>query len=790
MIKNYFKIAWRNLIRNKAFSAINILGLALGLSCSLLIMLWVQDELSVDGFHANGRQLYQVYERQYYDGKVEASYHTQGLLASELKRAIPEVQYASSLEQDAPYPYTFEAGDKSIKLKGSFADVDFFKMFSYPLLQGNTGTALNTPNGIAISRKMAEEFFGSVEKAIGKPIRYENKEDLLVTAVFENVPANSSQQFDFLRNWQDYTKQNAWVSSWGSSSPYTFVQLRKDADPVKAEAKIKDFMQLYTPQTKESHTELALQPYTEKYLHSTFKNGRVNGGRIEYARLFSILAVFVLLIACINFMNLATARSAKRAKEVGIRKVVGAARSGLIGQFIGEALLLTFFSVIIALALAGILLPAFNNLTGKQLSLPVGQPFFWVSLVGLLILTGSVAGSYPAFFLSSLNPSKVLKGSLKFSYGATFFRKGLVIFQFSLSIILIVGMIVIYRQVNYIQTKNSGYDRENLIYIPLEGDLIKNYPVFKEEAGKMAGILSISKMKESPTVIGHHVGDIGWQGKDPNLTTSFADATVGYEFVKTMRLKLKEGHDFSKHFGTDSISYILNEAAVTKMGYRHPIGQLISWADQQGKIIGVLEDFHFASLHEAIEPLVIRLSENQKWGTILVRTQVGKTKVALAGLEKLCRGLNPAYPFTYQFSDQEYAKLYSNEQSVSKLSSYFAFLAIFISCLGLFGLATFTAEQRTKEIGVRKVLGASVPNIVSLLSSGFLKPVVIAMLIAFPVAWYIMNKWLRDFAYKINIDWWVFVLAGLLTICIALLTVSYQSIKAAFSNPVKSLRTE
>ena len=790
MIKNYFKIAWRNLIRNKAFSAINILGLALGLSCSLLIMLWVQDELSVDGFHANGRQLYHVYERQYYDGKVEASYHTQGLLASELKRAIPEVQYASSLEQDAPYPYTFEAGDKSIKLKGSFADVDFFKMFSYPLLQGNTGTALNTPNGIAISRKMAEEFFGSVEKAIGKPIRYENKEDLLVTAVFENVPANSSQQFDFLRNWQDYTKQNAWVSSWGSSSPYTFVQLRKDADPVKAEAKIKDFIQLYTPQTKESHTELALQPYTEKYLHSTFKNGRVNGGRIEYVRLFSILAVFVLLIACINFMNLATARSAKRAKEVGIRKVVGAARSGLIGQFIGEALLLTFFSVIIALALAGILLPAFNNLTGKQLSLPVGQPFFWVSLVGLLILTGSVAGSYPAFFLSSLNPSKVLKGSLKFSYGATFFRKGLVIFQFSLSIILIVGMIVIYRQVNYIQTKNSGYDRENLIYIPLEGDLIKNYPVFKEEAGKMAGILSISKMKESPTVIGHHVGDIGWQGKDPNLTTSFADATVGYDFVKTMRLKLKEGHDFSKDFGTDSISYILNEAAVTKMGYRHPIGQLISWADQQGKIIGVLEDFHFASLHEAIEPLVIRLSENQKWGTILVRTQVGKTKVALAGLEKLCKGLNPAYPFTYQFSDQEYAKLYSNEQSVSKLSGYFAFLAIFISCLGLFGLATFTAEQRTKEIGVRKVLGASVPNIVSLLSSGFLKPVVIAMLIAFPVAWYIMNKWLRDFAYKINIDWWVFVLAGLLTICIALLTVSYQSIKAAFSNPVKSLRTE
>jgi putative ABC transport system permease protein len=790
MVKNYFKIAWRNLVRNKAFSTINILGLALGMACSLLIMLWVQDEYSVDGFHTSCKQLYQVYERQYYDGKVEATYHTQGLLAGELKRVIPEVQYASSLEQNSPYPYTFEAGDKSIKLNGSYAGNDFFKMFSYPLLLGNIETALNTPNGIAISRKMAEEFFGSAEKAIGKPIRYENKENLLVTAVFENVPANSSQQFDFLRNWRDYTQQNPWVSSWGSSSPYTLVQLRKDADPVKVEAKIKDFIQLYMPQTKDSHTELALQPYTEKYLHSTFKNGQVDGGRIEYVRLFSLVAVFVLLIACINFMNLATARSAKRAKEVGIRKVVGAVRSALIGQFIGEALLLTFFSVMIAVALAGILLPAFNNLTEKQLSLPVGQPFFWASLIGLLTLTGLAAGSYPAFFLSSLNPNKVLKGSLKFSYGATFFRKGLVVFQFALSIILIVGMIVIYRQVDYIQTKNGGYDRENLLYIPIEGDLIKSYPLFKEEAGKMPGILSISKMKESPTVIGHHTGDISWPGKDPNLTTSFADATVGYNFVKTMHLKLKEGHDFSKDFGTDSIGYILNEAAVAKIGYQDPVGQPLSWGDHQGKIIGVLEDFHFTSLHEAIEPLVIRLSENQNWGTILVRTEAGKTKRALAGLEKLCKGLNPNYPFTYQFSDQEYAKLYNNEQAVSKLSNYFAFLAIFISCLGLFGLATFTAEQRTKEIGVRKVLGASVPSIVSLLSTSFLKPVVIAMLIAFPVAWYVMNKWLQDFAYKVNIDWWVFALAGLLTICIALLTVSYQSIKAAFSNPVKSLRTE
>ena len=762
----------------------------MGLTCSLLIMLWVQDERSIDAFHANGKQLYQVYERNYYDGKTDATYNTQGLLADELKRAIPEVQYTSSLEQKAPFPFTFAAGEKIIKLDGSFASADFFKMFSYPLLQGNTETALNTPNGIAVSRKMAEVFFGSPEKAIGKSILYENKENLLITAVFENPPANSSQQFDFLRNWRDYAKQNAWLSSWGSSSPYTFVQLRKDANAAEAEAKIKDFINRYTPQTKESHTELALQPYAEKYLHSAFKNGQVDGGRIEYVQLFSLVAVFILLIACINFMNLATARSTKRAKEVGIRKVVGASRLVLIRQFIGEALLLTLFSIIIAVAFAGILLPAFNNLTGKQLSLPVTQPVFWASLMALLMITGFVAGSYPALFLSSLNPNKVLKGSLKFSAGATFFRKGLVVFQFVLSIILIVGMIVIFQQIDYTQTKNMGYDRENLLYIPIEGDLVKNYPLFKEQAGKMKGIMSISKMKESPTVIGHRVGDIGWADKDPNLNTLFADATVGYDFVKTMHLKLKEGHDFSIDFGTDSTGYILNETAVKKIGYQNPIGQPLSWGDQHGKIIGVLKDFHFSSLHETIEPLVIRFSENQNWGTILVRTEAGKTKPALAELEKVCKELNPKYPFTYQFSDQEYARLYNNEQLVSKLSNYFAFLAIFISCLGLFGLATFTAEQRTKEIGVRKVLGASVPNIVTLLSTNFLKPVAIAMLIAFPVAWYAMNEWLQKFAYKIDIEWWMFAVAGLLAIVISLLTVSYQSIKAAFSNPVKSMRTE
>ncbi len=792
MLKNYFKTAWRNIARNKAFSIINISGLALGLTCSLLIFLWVQDERSVDAFHKNGKYLFQVYERDYLDGKIDASYPTQGLLAEELKKTIPEVKYSSGLEYaSAPGTMnTFEANDKVIKMEGCYAGEDFFKMFSYPLLQGSTTFALNAPAVVAVSRKMAEQFFGSAEKAMGKIIRIDNSNNLKISAVFENLPANSSQHFDFLRSWIDFVKENDWVNNWGNTDPQTFVQLRNEADPHKTEAKIKDFIYRYQQKNKSFIMELGLQSYPEKYLHSSFKNGKIDGGRIEYVNLFTIVAVFILMIACINFMNLATAQSAKRAKEVGLRKVIGAMRSSLIRQFIGEAMLLTLFSLAIAFVLLSLLLPAFNSLTGKQISIPVSNPVFWLLLAGLLVTTGFVAGSYPALFLSSLNPVTVLKGSLKFNWRDTFFRKGLVVFQFTLSIILMVSMIVIYRQMNYIQTKNIGYDRDNLVYIPIEGDLVKNYSVFKEEALKMPYILDISKMRNSPTVIQHHTGSIGWPGKDPNLTVAFADGVVGYDFVKTMKLQLKDGRDFSKEFSSDSVGFLINETAANKIGFQNPVGQTMIWGNHPGKIIGLLKDFHFSSMHQNIEPLIVRLDENWPWGTILVRTKAGQTKESIAGLEKICKTLNPKFPFTYQFSDLEFSKLYKSEEVVSKLSNYFALIAIFISCLGLFGLATFTAAQRTKEIGVRKVLGASVPNIIAMLSNNFLKLIAISMLIAFPVAWLAMNKWLQNFAYKINIDWWIFAIAGAATILIALITVSYQSIKAALSNPVKSLRTE
>ncbi|MEP6682080.1 MAG: ABC transporter permease, partial [Parafilimonas sp.] len=784
MFKNYLKTAWRNIIRSKGFSVINIIGLALGLACSLIIMLWVNDEKSVDAFHANNKYLYQVYERSYFDGKIDADYPTQGLLAEELKRVVPEIKYASGLEYaSAPGSgNTFEAGKKIAKMNGRFAGEDFFKMFSYHLSEGTT-TALNDPNGIAVSKKMAEYFFGSAANAINKTIRFDNNENLKVTAVFDNIPANSSQQFDFLRTWADFVKQNNWVHNWGNTDPQTFIQLKPGADAAKVQSKIKDFIYNYKEKDKSIITELVLQPYAEKYLHSNFKAGYLDGGRIEYVNLFSIIAIFILLIACINFMNLATARSAKRAKEVGIRKVVGALRSTLIAQFIGEAMLLTFLSIIIAIILTALILPAFNQLTGKQLAIPFTDGSFWITILILLFTTGIVAGSYPALFLSSLKPVRVLKGSLKFSWSSAFFRKALVVFQFALSVFLMIAMMVVYKQLNYIQTTNLGYDRDNLVYIPVEGDLIKNYELFKQEALANTGIVNISKMRNSPTAIFHHTNNISWPGMEPNLSVSFADGVVGYDFVKTMNLQMQSGRDFSKDFATDSVGFLLNETAVKKIGLKDPVGKTITWGNHPGKIVGVMKDFHFNSLHEAIEPLIMRLDENWTWGTILVRIKAGKTKESIADLQKICRQLNPKFPFTYQFSDLEYAKLYASENVVSKLANIFAFLAIFISCLGLFGLATFTAEQRTKEIGVRKVLGASSSNIVNLLSGNFLKPIVLAFLVAFPAAWFAMNNWLQNYAYKINISWWMFVVAGLLTICIALLTVSYQSIKAAIANP-------
>ena len=790
MLKNYLKTAFRNLWKNKAFSFINIMGLALGLACSLLIMLWVSDEYKVDAFHKNGSRLYSVFERQFRDGEVNAFHGGPGIMADEMKKVLPEVQYATNYAWNELT--TFESHNKIIKKSGNHAGQDFFKIFTYPLLEGNAATALQTPLDIAISKKMAEEFFGSPAQAIGKTIRYDNKKDLKITAVFDNVPQHSTAQFDYILNWQSFLQRNNWATDWTNNGPATYIVLREGTDAKAFEKKISRFLDNYNKeQTAHSFIRLGIQRYGDIYLHSNFdKLGELSGGRIQYVRLFSLVAVFILLIACINFMNLTTARSVKRAKEIGIRKVVGAFRFALIRQFIGEALLIVALAIIISLALVMFVLPLFNQLTEKQIHLPFSDPIFWLIIIGLLLITGLISGSYPALYLSSFKPVRVLKGSLKFSSGALWFRKGLVVFQFMLSILLIIGTIVVSKQVNYIQTVNLGYDRENLIYIPLEGELTATYQLFKNQSMQMAGIKDISRITDVPTQIENGTGGVEWEGKDPNSDIQFTQSAVGYDFIKTMHLQLAQGRDFSKDFATDSVGYIINESALKRIGYKDPIGKPLTFWQKKGTIIGVLKDFHFNSLHVPINPIVLRLGENIGWGAAIVRTETSKTKEALVNLEKVCKNLNPKFPFTYKFSDEEYQKLYKSEQVVSHLARYFAFLAIFISCLGLLGLVIFTAEQRTREIGIRKVLGATVSNVVGLLSKDFLKLVFIANLISWPLGWWAMSKWLQNFEYRTAINWWVFVLAGFAAVLIALVTTSFQAIKAAIANPVKSLRSE
>ena len=789
-VATMLKYYWRALRNNKTFSLINILGLGLGLTCSLLIFLWVQDERSMDNFHANGSRLYTVFERVYLDGKINAGYNTPGPLGPELKRMIPEIEYASG--SAIPDKLTFEAAGKIIKEEGGFADSDYFKMFSYPLLEGSALTALNSPVSLAISDKMAKQFFGSAAAAFGKTIRCNNNKDLSVTAVFADCPHNASQKFDFLINWRVLEEYNASIKNWNVNGPNTHLLLKPGADPIALRMKIKKFLDGYNKeQTASYRIELDMQPFGDGYLYSNFKNGRLEGGRIEYIRIFSLVAVFILLIACINFMNLTTALSARRGKEIGVRKVAGALRSSLVRQFLGEALFITSLSVLLSLIGASLLLPLFNQWTGKQIGLPLTDSYFWLGLATLTLVTGLIAGSYPALLLSSFKPIRVLKGSLLFSQSAGRLRKGLVVFQFVLSIVLIVGTLIISRQVSYVQQINLGYDRQNLLYIPLEGELANKFELFSQLALHTPGVQSLSRIStQSPSDIENQIGGVFWEGKDPNATPMFTQAAISYDFVKTMDLKLLRGRDFSRDFASDSAGYLINEAALKIINYKDPIGKPLTQWGKKGKIIGVLKDFHYTSLHEAIKPLIIRMAAAGNYGSALVRTEPGKTPQVLAGLEQIAKTLNPRFSFTYFFSDEQYQRLYKSEQVVNRLSNAFAALAVFISCIGLLGLAMFTAQRRAKEMSIRKVLGAKAFVLFMLLSGEFVLLVLLALVIATPIAWLSMNNWLLNFAYRIDIEWWIFGLAGAMAVLIALATVSVQAIKAAMINPINNLRSE
>ena len=726
-------------------------------------------------------------ENQLYSGDISTFDATPGILAENIVKDIPEIQMASQmLWEEEPL---FTVGNTFDKEKGRYAEKDFLRMFSFKLTKGDPASALARPDAVVISKKLADKYFKG-EDPVGKMIRIDNKDNVMVTGILDEIPESSSLKFDFLMSFEQWRKRNDWAKEWDNNGPRCYVMLAKNASVDKVNVKIKNYIKT---KNKDSNVELFIQNFGESYLYSDWENGKQNGGRIEYVRILSIVAIIILLIACINFMNLATARSLGRAREIGVRKVVGAGKRQLIGQFIGESLFVSFLAVCLSLMIVALLLPGFNTLTGKHLRINLTDPAFLLIIIGLTLITGIISGSYPALFMSSLKPIIVLKGILKFKTGATYFRKALVVFQFALSIVLILGMIVIYRQIDCIHNKNLGFAKEDLLYMPLEGDLKKTYMTFKEELEKQPGIKSLSSAQSSPLEIGSSTAGVRWPGKDTTKLILFSNNPVTYDYIKTMGIQLIDGRDFSPAYSLDTMNYIINEAAARKIGYKEPVGkELTMWGDK-GTIIGLMKDYHHNSLHVPIEPLILRLhkkSWGEYWGNVIIRTEKGKTKEAIAGMEKVFKQFNPGFPFKYYFTDEEIAKNYKSEYTVSKLSRYFAFLAIFISCLGLFGLVTFTAEQKTKEIGIRKVLGASVGGIVKMLSKDFLKLVLIAAVIAFPVAWWAMYKWLNDFAYRIDIEWWIFLVAGVAAILIALITISFQSIKAALANPVKSLRTE
>jgi putative ABC transport system permease protein len=790
MLRHYLKTAWMNLVRNKAHTAINLTGLAVGLTCGLLILLWVQNELAMDVPPVNRERVYAVYDREFFEHVPSGSYNTSGPLAWEVKKQLPEVEMAASMEEENA-DHTFQVPGKLLKLSGAHASAEIFGILGYPLVTGTVQMALRDPVSIAISEKMAGELFGGADNAMGKTVRYEDKKDLKVTAVFRDLGEHYSRKFDYLINWDTYLVEHPGVGSWQNTGPMTLLLLRADANPAAVERKLMHFMGKFITEDDRYRVESLLQRYDEVYLHSVFVNGVPVGGRIAYVHLFSIVAAFILLMACVNFMNLTTARSVRRAREIGVRKVMGAARMVLVRQFMGESLLLTVLAVAVSLVLMGMVLPLFNYVTQKKLVLPFGEVGFWLRVVLLTIVTGFVAGSYPALYLSGFRPVVVLKGRLALGAGAVWFRKGLVVFQFVLSAVLIVATIIVSRQVNYIQRMDLGYDRENLVYIPIEGEMAKQYRLFKEQALKLPGVAAVSHISVAPTAIDNTTTSIEWDGKRPDQQASFAVAAVGYDFVPTMKLRLSAGRDFSRNFPRDAYGFIVNEAAAAEFGYANPVGRSITMWGGKGLIIGLVKDFHFASVHDPMMPLIVYFERNDmNGGQLLVRIKPGQTKVALAGLEGIWRGLNPAFPFSYAFSDERYRQLYRSEEVVGRLADIFAVLAIFISCLGLLGLAMFTAEQRVKEIGIRKVLGAGVGALFGLLSAEFFGLVGIALLIAAPLSWYGMREWLGGYAYHTNMPWWVFVAAAGLVFVIALVTVSFQAVRAALVNPIRSLRSE
>ncbi len=790
MFKNFLKVAFRNLLRSKGFSFINIAGLAVGMASAILIFLWIQNEKSYDQFHANRDRIYEVWNRAKFDAKRWAWNTTPKVLARTLEKDLPEIERAVRVNWQSEL--LFSIGEKRLMKKGNMVDSGFLQVFSFPLLQSNPATALNDLHSIVVTEKLARSLFGT-EEAMGKVIKIDNKDNFTVTGILKDLPNNTRFDFEYLIPWAYLRSIGNDDDNWGNNSTRTYVMLKPNATYASIEPKIKVLKQKYEEEARKDNWQMFIYPMSRWRLHSSFNNGyEDNGGRIVFVKLFGTIAAFILLIACINFMNLSTARSEKRAKEVGIRKVVGAQKASLISQFIGESVLLAFIAAIFAVGIVLLSLPSYNQLTDKKLFINFASIGTWLTGIGFIFFTGVLAGSYPAFFLSSFQPVKVLKGSFKKINALITPRKILVVVQFTFAIILIICTIIVKQQIDYARDRETGYNKDNLIYHHFTGDIGKNYNLIKNEL--IAGGIATSIVKTSAPITQSWSDGWGqeWEGKDPNDKTDFYRITADEGLGNTIGLQFVVGRDFDlQKFPADSTAMIINESALKVMKFKQPIGQLIKDNDIKWHVVGVFKDFILTNPYEPTRPMLINGAKNNWFQTMQIKLN-GNNSTAqnLQKAATIFKKYNPEYPFDYKFIDAEYAQKFENEQRQGTLAALFAGLTIFISCLGLFGLASYMAENRIKEIGIRKVLGASVTGLTALLSKDFVRLVIISFVIASPLSYWGMYKWLQDYTYQVSIHWWVFAGAALLSVLIAIFTVSYQAIKAAMSNPVKSLRTE
>ena len=795
MLKHNLLLFYRSFKRFKSTFLINQVGLSTGLACVLLVYLWVSDELSVDKFHEKDSHLYQVMHNRQQNNDIFTQDYTPSPLAKALVEEIPEVEYATSVNTFFDWftgPGVISYEDNHIKAKGIFASKDYFNVFSYKLIQGNKDLVLADKKGIVVSEGLAKKLFSATENIIGKTLEWDHRMRLEgpfhISGIVENPPSNSTIQFDVIFNYEMLLEGDGYADQWNGSYAKTYLTMKNNTNIDQFNEKITELLRSKHPTNDKS--SLFIQRYSKKYLYGQYHNGLPFGGRIAYVKLFSIVALFVLVIACINFMNLSTAQASRKMKEIGVKKTVGASGKVLTIQFLGESILMAFISLIAAILLVILLLPLFNEITAKHLYLNIGINDILI-VVGIVLFTGLISGSYPAYYLSGFNPVTVLKGGkLKVTFGEQWLRKGLVILQFSISIVFIVGFLVINKQIEFTQTKNLGYNRDNIISFAREGKYDTDPEVFLSALKNLPGVVNVSSMLGSILDASNQQGGYSWRGQESDKDYIFKSPTIGYDVIETLGIEMAEGRSFSKDFNDDHSKIILNESAIKMMELEDPIGKIIKHGEEEEQIIGVVKDFQYGSIHQKVEPLIFRFRNASAGRNTMVKIKAGTERATIAQIEKLYKEFHPKYPFEFTFMDNDYQALYEAESRVALLSKYFTVIAIIISCLGLFGLAAFTAEQRTKEIGIRKILGSSEWRIVRLLSSDFMKMILVAIIIALPVSYLLAKNWLNDFAYRIDLEWWYFFSAGLVALLIAWFTVGLQTVKAARTNPVNNLRTE